>query len=334
MRVLFGIAALAAILAIPAAAAVSANRIVFMREVSDQAELFTVRPDGSGLKRLTRNPGWDTSPTWSPDGRLIASFGGRGGIALSRADGSVVRQIPIRARGSVEELQWSPDGRWLAYLVERCQYADPRGYSVPPCADLWVVRSSGNGTRRLLDRAVDMSDEATSYAWAPDSRRLVYEVLKTGPSLLAVTDLSSGRSRRIPGTADSADPAWAPRDEIVFVRRKKGLFTVRPDGRRLKRLVRGNTLSRPAWSPDGRRLAYLVWQRPVRENNAWGVWVVRPELGRRWRVGTATEDRPLVWSPDSTRLLWEHFLGRLVVAPADRAGGAKVLTGGSDPDWG
>jgi Tol biopolymer transport system component len=330
VRVLLAAGALAACLAIPAVAAAPPGRIVFSREVGAQVELFSIHPDGSGLKRLTREPGHDVGATWSPDRRLIASFGA-GGVVIRKIDGSVVRRIAIPAEGFIEELHWSPDGRWLSYLVEHCSYEDPRGYVVPPCADLWVVRPDGSAARRLLDREVDLADGEQSYSWSPDSGRLVYEALSNGPSWLGFVDLRSGAHRRIPATAAAADPSWSPRAEIAFAR-GKGLFTIRPDGRGLRRLARGSSLSRAVWSPDRRRLAYLSAER-ASNGNRWGVWVVRGDSRRRWRVGAATDDRTLTWSPDSNHLVWENVFQRLIVARADRPGSARLLTRGSDPDW-
>jgi TolB protein len=330
MRVLLGIAALAAFLAMPAAGAAPSGRIVFFREVGGQAELFSIRPDGSGLTRLTREPGYDSAPAWSPDGRRIASFGA-GGLVIRAPDGSVLQRIAIPVEGGLEELEWSPDGRWLSYLVEHCSYEDPRGYVIPPCADLWVVRPDGSGSRRLLDRAVGLLDGGRSYAWSPASRRLVYEALSSGPSFLGLVDLGSGRRGRIPGTAGSADPSWSRAATIAFVR-GRGVFVVRPDGRGLKRLARGSSPSRATWSPGGRRLAYLSAER-ARNGNRWGVWVVRADGRDRRRVGAATDDRELLWSSDATRLLWEDAGQRLIVARSDRPGSTKLLTRGADPDW-
>jgi Tol biopolymer transport system component len=329
VRTLLGAGVLTAFLAIPAMAAAPSGRIVFVREVGEQSELFSIRPDRSGVKRLTREPGFDRAPAWSPDGRLIASFGA-GGIVIRTADGSVVRRIAIPVEGFAEELRWSPDGRWLSYLVEHCSYEDPRGYVVPPCADLWVVRPDGTASRRLLDRDVDMR-ESPSYSWSPGSRRLVYEALSTGPTWLAVIDLLSGDHSRIPGTAGAADPVWSSRAVIAFVLRR-GLFTARADRRGLHRLVRGSALSRPVWTRDGSRLAYLSAER-ARVGNRWGVWVARADGSGRRRVGAATDDRRLVWSPDSRHLVWENFAHRLFVARGGRPGSARFLTSGSEPDW-
>jgi Tol biopolymer transport system component len=327
--VLLGVGVLAAFLAMPASAAAPAGRIAFVRELGEQSELFSIRADRSALKQLTREPGYDLAPAWSPDGRLIASFGA-GGVVIRTADGSALRRIAIPVEGFNEELRWSPDGAWISYLVEHCSYEDPRGYVIPPCADLWVVRPDGGGTRQLLDRDVDMRDEA-SYSWSPEGRHLVYEALSSGATTLAVVDPRSGGAKRIPRTAGAADPVWSPRRQIAFVR-GRALYTVQPSGRGLRRLARGASLSRPLWSPNGRRLAYLAFER-AGVGPRWAVWAVRADGRRRLRIGTATSDRGLVWSPDSTRLLWENDFQRLIVARADRRDSARFLTSGSDPDW-
>jgi Tol biopolymer transport system component len=328
--VLLGIGVIAGFLAIPASAAAPSARIVFTRDVGEQQELFSIRPDGSGLERLTHDPAYDSEPAWSPDGRLIASVGA-GEIVIRTDNGSVVRRIAIRVDGTIAEVDWSPDGAWISYLVEHCSHEDQRGYVVPPCADLWVVRNDGGASRRLLDRDVDQGDEDDSYAWSPGSRRLVYEALSSGATTLGVVDLRSGVWRRIPGTAGAADPTWSRGGQIAFVRRR-AVYAMQPNGRQLRRLAQGTLLSRPSWSPNGRRLAYLAAER-ARIGNRWGVWVVGADGRRRLRVGTATYDRGLAWSRDSMRLAWENDFERLIVARADRRDSARFLTRGSEPDW-
>jgi Tol biopolymer transport system component len=334
VRALLALGVLAALLAIPAAAASPAappaGTIVFSRTVGEQAELFSIQANGKGLKRLTREPAWDSEPAWSPDRRVIAAFGS-GGIVIRRPDGSLVRRIAIPTEGIVAELRWSPDGAWLSYLVEHCQYEEPRGYVLPPCADLWVARPDGSETRRLLEREVYMGEDP-SYTWSPGSRRFVYEAPSSGPTTLAAVDLRSGVTSRIPGTSGAADPTWSAHGVIAFAR-GRSIYAVQPSGRALRRLARGKWLSRPAWSPNGRRLAYLAVERP-NGPNPWGVWTVGANGRARLRVGTATDDRAFVWSPDSRYLLWENLLERLTVARADRLGSARFLTRGTEADWG
>jgi Tol biopolymer transport system component len=65
--------------------------------VSDDAHLWTVRPNGTGLGQLTRQPVIARQPSWSPDGRRLAVTIQRRGresdIATIRADGSGLRVL-------------------------------------------------------------------------------------------------------------------------------------------------------------------------------------------------------------------------------------------------
>lgn len=45
--------------------------ILFTRKVDGDYEIFTVRPDGKDLKRLTNSPGNEGHCAWSPDGEHI-----------------------------------------------------------------------------------------------------------------------------------------------------------------------------------------------------------------------------------------------------------------------
>ena len=56
------------------------DRIVFSRLADDDFDIYTMRPDGSGLTRLTTSPGNDSHPAWSADGDHILFSSSRFGF--------------------------------------------------------------------------------------------------------------------------------------------------------------------------------------------------------------------------------------------------------------
>jgi Tol biopolymer transport system component len=69
-----------------------------------------MNPDGSGRRNLTRDPGHDSAPSWSPDGRKIAFTTKRDGnfeVYVMNADGSEQQNLtrnPAPDRSPI----WSP----------------------------------------------------------------------------------------------------------------------------------------------------------------------------------------------------------------------------------
>src|SRR5919198_3817625 len=63
----------------PSPPSVVANRIAFVSDRDGNDEIYSMRPDGSDVLRLTNDPGHDLQPAWSPDARQIAFISDRGG---------------------------------------------------------------------------------------------------------------------------------------------------------------------------------------------------------------------------------------------------------------
>ena len=84
--------------------------IAFTSKRADNYDIYTIKPDGSGLKRLTTDPANEAHSVWSPDGKWIAFSSGSGGfkdesalhpynpqpygeICVMHADGSGIRVL-------------------------------------------------------------------------------------------------------------------------------------------------------------------------------------------------------------------------------------------------
>lgn len=333
-RLLYALAAACA-LTVPAAAAAPGGLIVFSRDFGDEdRELFSIRPDGSGLTRLTDDDLEEAEPVLSPDRRLIAAAS-EDELVVRTVSGRLLHRIEVPAEGTIAEPRWSPRGRLIAFLLEGCE-TDDEAFPRSSCADLWVARPDG-GPRRLVAASVSTNDLVAAYAWSPGGRSLVYERL--GKPGLVVVDVVTRRTRVLRGTTQfgSSDPSWSRTGRIAFARRRGPLagydvYAVRSDGRGLRRIARGGSVARPTWSPNGRRIAFLDFN-PNAALNRWRVTVVRADGSDRRRIGVATTELTLAWSPDGTRLLWQNAGNRIVVGRADGRGRPRLLARGSVADW-
>lgn len=291
-----GLAALA--LAATAASAPADPRLLaFVRGEGAAAEIYVVRADGRGLKRLTRNRAADYAPAWSPDGERILFGSYRDGndeLYVMDADGTNVRRLTRNAAADLTA-RWSPDGRLIAFSSDRGR----RGQH-----ELHVMRADGTGVRRLV-RTVDhraWQDLQFSPAWSPDGRRILFSMTATdGNPELYVVGASGKGLRRLTFTrgsnevlGDDTMPDWSPDGTIVFVSNREGqsdVWTMRPDGTRQRPVLRRTRSDdwNPRLSPDGRTIAFTE---------------------RRFSGGG-----PSVWVMSA------------------RGTGARRVTAGSEPDW-
>jgi Tol biopolymer transport system component len=119
-----------------------------------QFDLYVMNAEGSGLRRLTRNPASDSAPAWSPSGRKIAFVSNRDGtyeVYVMNADGSGQLALGARTvgiRGALGDVvapddapAWSPDGRKIAFVSNR-----------DGTHEVYVMNADSGGQRRLMHR--------------------------------------------------------------------------------------------------------------------------------------------------------------------------------------
>ena len=193
-------------------------------------DIFSARPDGSDLRRLTSTPGYDAEATVSTDGKRIVFTSVRDGdldLYSMNADGGDVKRL-TRSPGYDGGAFYSDDGRWIVYrasrpetprAVEEFKALLDRHLVRPSRLEIRVMHADGTGDRQVTSHGVA--------SFAPFFFRGSHE------RLLFVSNL-----------ADAS-------------RRDFEIWAVDTDGTDLERITYNPTFDGfPMFSPDGRRLVF------------------------------------------------------------------------------
>ncbi|MGC1852980.1 MAG: hypothetical protein WA687_11135 [Solirubrobacterales bacterium] len=221
-------------------------------------DLYSVRPDGSGQRRLTSGATLDSAPIVSPDGTRVvferrASAGSAADLYAVRVLGSGLRAL-TSGPDDDHQADFSPDGRAIVFV---------RGSGSAPSTaeDLYSIRPSGAGLARLT-RTGGVDEFKPRYfaggilfsrgesAAGPAAYADVYTMRRNGTKVKAL----------VAGVGSAYVEDVSPSGHTLLFRRDQGLWSKRigpGKARKLAQLPDGSETN-GVFSSDGRRVAAFV----------------------------------------------------------------------------
>ncbi len=258
------------------------RRMAFTATSSDGWDVFTVRPDGRGVHRLT-HAGDAMSPNWSPDHQRIAYVTDENVRVMSRS-GDHKRRV---GSGGWNEVSWSPDGRHLVVS--------------------WTFNIGVINLRSGRERTLDIDAYQIGRAvWSPNGRWLAFSAAspRFGQSEVYRVRPNGSRMQRITRTPGSeSEPSWSKNGRrIAFTYSPPG--TAETDVRTMRRNgVASQIVAEPAgmdyspaWSPSGRQIAfYSEGPDPYGDDPRPGLWVSAADGGHHRMVFEKREVQGIDW---------------------------------------
>ena len=272
-------------------------------------DIWLVQAAGGDARQLTRGES-DTRPRWSPDGKKLAFISGRAGrpqIYWIALEGGEATRLTSISTGADNEL-WSPDGKTVAFVSS----------VYPDCKDdaCNAARDAAKEKSKVKAHVYEKLLYRHWTEWWDGKRGHLFVTAVDGAS--GPRDLTPGANYDVPPFNEGAPEtiAFSPdgrelcftantdKDEALST--NGDLFTVDVAGGGEPKQITTNPGNDwgPAYSPDGKRIAYRAQFLGGYEADRWRLMLYDRSSGK---IINRTEDfdrsvESYAWTPDSARI--------------------------------
>jgi eukaryotic-like serine/threonine-protein kinase len=276
-----------------------------------QSALVIANTDGSAERDLVvvkhpqrLSPLFFTGPSWSPDGRIVASTVATQGssskvVGFSVADG-VAKDLSPQTWPFSGRVQWLSDMSGLLVVAG----------DNPAVAQIWILNYPDGSVRRVTNdliqyRAIGLTQDGKKFTTVQAHGLVNLWVAPEGDAKKAVR-LPTGNVSFYSSTGNNV--TWTRDGQLVFVSNEGGkadIWIANPDGTNRKQLTANNSMNfAPVVSADDRYIVFVSWVDGKRN-----LWRMDLNGGNPTRLTSGLYDGAASISPDGRSIVYTSFDG-------------------------